>query len=152
RSFAVVFPHTSVWFMNTLATDFLIVIGTPQELSIDMKSLATRIADPAIKADLQSIHLDDPWRLMNTLLVSGQQLRDYLGAGAVNTDDRPILSYSTYGAAFRQTVARNLTGLLAHRTATQTCVVDLFDSEILLRHYAASNEAILGHIAHHLGD
>jgi spermidine synthase len=152
RSFAKVFPHTSIWFMNTLATDFLIVVGTPHELSINMTSLCLRMAAPPLKADLESIHLDDPWRLVNTLLVSGQQLRDYVGLGPVNTDDRPILSYSTYGASFRQTVARNLTGLLAHRTAAQTCLVDAFDAEVRLRHYAASNEAILGHIAHHLGD
>jgi len=152
RSFATVFPHTSIWFMNTLATDFLIVVGTPRELSIDMRSLALRMAPPHIRDDLEAIHLDDPWRLVNTLLISGQDLHSYLGRGPVNTDDRPILSYSTYGAGFRQTVARNLTGLLAHRSAVQTYLLDAPDVEPLLRHYAASNEAILGHIAHHLGD
>jgi spermidine synthase len=152
RSFAMVFPHTSIWFMNTLATDFLIVAGTPHELSLDMRSLALRMAAPPVRADLESIHLDDPWRLVNTLLVRGQRLGDYLGTGPINTDDRPILSYSTYGAAFRQTVARNLTGLLAHRSAVQACLLGASDADTLLRHYAASNEAILGHIAHHLGD
>jgi spermidine synthase len=152
RSFATVFPHTSVWFMNTLATDFLIIVGAPNELKIDMTSLALRMAAPPIRADLASIHLDNPWRLVNTLLLSGQDLRDYLGDGPVNTDDRPILSYSTYGAAFRQTIARNLTGLLAHRTSTQTCLMNAPGLDTLMRHYAASNEAILGHIAHHLGD
>ena len=39
RSFQAVFPHTSVWFMNTLATDFLIVIGTPHQLAIDLDRL-----------------------------------------------------------------------------------------------------------------
>src|SRR5262249_5754483 len=60
RSFAKVFPHTSVWFMNTLATDFLIVVGTPGELKIDMTSLALRMAAPPITADLASIRLDNP--------------------------------------------------------------------------------------------
>src|SRR5262249_40871737 len=36
RSFRDVFPHTSVWFMNTLPTDFLIVVGTPGVLDIDL--------------------------------------------------------------------------------------------------------------------
>src|SRR5262249_1231098 len=96
RSFATIFPHTSIWFMNTLATDFLIVVGTPQELKIDLRSLARRMAAPPLRADLESIHLDNPWRLINTLLLSGQELRNYLGSGPMNTDDRPILSYSTY--------------------------------------------------------
>ena len=43
RSFREVFPHTSVWYMNSLATDFLIVVGTPAEPVIDLDALARRM-------------------------------------------------------------------------------------------------------------
>src|SRR5262249_35156528 len=64
RSFRHVFPHTSVWFMNTLATDFLIVVGTPERLHIDMERLRERMADRAIHADLETVDLADPCRLL----------------------------------------------------------------------------------------
>jgi spermidine synthase len=57
RSFKAVFPHTSVWYMDSLATDFLIVVGTPGPLAIDMPTLARRMAAPAVLEDLTAIGL-----------------------------------------------------------------------------------------------
>jgi hypothetical protein len=70
----------------------------------------------------------------------------------LNTDDRPVLSYTTYGASFRSTIAANLTGLLTCRTDASKWVQHPAPPTTMLRHYAASNEAILGHIAVQGGD
>jgi hypothetical protein len=67
----------------------------------------------------------------------------YVGPDDLNTDDRPILSYTTYGATFRSTVATNLAGLMAARAAP---------AQFVLQNYAASNEILLGHVAHQLGN
>jgi spermidine synthase len=152
RSFRKAFPHTSIWFMNTLATDFLIVIGTPEKLMINLESLRGRIAVPAVRQDLRTVDLDDPYRLVYTLLAAEENVDTYLGGGRLNTDDRPVLSYSTYGAGFRSTIAQNLAGLLAYRSDAARYTVHAESESIMLRHYAASNEALLGHVAHQLGD
>jgi spermidine synthase len=52
RSFQEVFPHTSIWYMNTLPTDFLIVVGSPARLAIDMTRLEERIGKPHVREDL----------------------------------------------------------------------------------------------------
>jgi spermidine synthase len=148
RSFRQVFPHTSVWFMNTLATDFLIVLGTPGPLEIDLGQLQRRMSLPAVRADLESVGLASPCRLLYTFLGAEADLDQYLGSGPLNTDDRPVLSYSTYAASFRSTVAANLTELLACRSDVARRVLHRADALTMLRHYAASNEALLGHIAH----
>jgi spermidine synthase len=152
RSFRQVFPHTSVWFMNTLATDFLIVVGTPGPLEIDLEQLRRRMDDPAVRQDLAAVGLADPCRLLYTFLATGDDLARYLGAGPVNTDDRPVLSYSTYGATFRPTIATNLVQLLACRGDVARHVRDAAPGGEFLRHYAASNEALLGHISYQTGD
>src|SRR5262249_31238847 len=112
RSFQAVFPHTSVWYMNTLATDFLIVIGTPETLRIDLDQLRQRMQLSEIAQDLEAVGLTDPYRLIYTFLAGEGDLAAYLGSGSLNTDDRPILSFSTYGATFRRTAAANLLELL----------------------------------------
>jgi len=74
-------------------------------------------------------------------------------AALLNTDDRPVLSYSTYGSALHRTIAANLLGLLEaqvdprgvhvrgwQRRAPPTAATGL-----------ASREALLGHIQFHLG-
>jgi spermidine synthase len=150
RSFRAVFPHTSVWYMNTLPTDFLIVVGTPRPLEIDLEGLRRRMHRPGVAEDLAVVGLEDPCRLVYTFL-AGDRLADYLGTGPLNTDDRPVLSYTTYGAAYRETIAENLLDLLACRTDVARFVSHAVSSAALLRHYAASNEVLLGHIIYHLG-
>src|SRR5262249_543997 len=115
RSFRAVFPHTSIWFMNTLATDFLIVVGTPRQLQIDLIRLRERMDRPAVDDDLAAVGLADPCRLLYTFVATGADLDVYLGKGLLNRDDRPVLSYSTYGSTFRSTIAGNLGELLACR-------------------------------------
>jgi spermidine synthase len=152
RSFQAVFPHTSVWFINTLATDFLIVVGTPAKLDIDLDQLGARMATPDIRVDLESIGLSDPYRLLYTFLATDEAVAGYTGPGPLNTDDRPILSYSTYGAGLRSTIAANLLGLAARRTDVAAYVRPGASTALMLRHYAASNEALLGHLAHQRGN
>jgi spermidine synthase len=151
RTWHQVFPHTSVWYMNTRPTDFLIVVGTQGILDIDLDSLRRRMLVPAIAQDLYSVGLDDPCRLLYTFLAADEDLSAYVRRGALNTDDRPILSYSTYGACFRATTVGNLLRLLACRTDVARFVRHAAPIETMMRHYAASNEAILGDMAYLAG-
>src|SRR5262249_2268404 len=57
RSFREVFPHTSVWFMNTLPTDFLIVVGTPEALAVDLHAMEERMHHPPVARDLARVGL-----------------------------------------------------------------------------------------------
>jgi spermidine synthase len=151
RTFHYVFPHTSVWYMNTRPTDFLIVVGTPGVLDIDLDSLRRRMLVPAIAQDLSGAGLADPCRLLYTFVAAEEDLSAYLSGDALNTDDRPILAYSTYGSCFRATMVGNLLRLLACRTDVARFVRHPAATETMMRHYAASKEAILGHLAHFAG-
>jgi spermidine synthase len=152
RSFQAVFPHTSIWFINTLATDFLIVIGTPAELDIDLDRLRERMAAPAVRQDLEVVGLAEPCRLLYTELTADDDLTRYLDSGPLNTDDRPLLAYTTYGASFRSTIAANLAGLLAVRNDVGNHVEHTHSITTMLRHYVASNEAVMGHVAAQAGN
>jgi spermidine synthase len=151
RSFRTVFPHTSIWFMNTLATDFLIVVGTPGELAVDLDSWQERMGKAGVRQDLEAVGLADPCRLAYTCLAAGTDLDAYLGAGPLNSDDQPVLSYTTYGATFQRTIATNLIQLLACRGDVCRFVLHPAPQPTMLRHYAASTEAVLGHIEHQAG-
>src|SRR5262249_7635212 len=93
----------------------------------------------------------DPYRLLYTFMAADDDLDGYLSTGPLNTDDRPVLSYTTYGANLRPTIAGNLFRLQARRTDVGRFVRGTARQEMLLRHYLASNEAVLGHIASQVG-
>jgi spermidine synthase len=147
RSFRATFPHTSVWFMNSLPTDFLIVVGSPAELRVDLAEWSRRMRAPGVAEDLEAVGLADPCRLLATHLTGGDALAAYLGDGPLNTDDRPVLSYTTYGSNFRTTAAANLVLLLEHRADGAALASAGAPPVVLLRNQAASNEATLGHLA-----
>jgi spermidine synthase len=152
RSIQAVFPHTSVWYMNMLPTDFLIVVGTQAPLSIDLADWSARMRSPGVYADLAAVGITDPRRLVFTLLTADEPLRQFLADGPLNSDDRPVLSYSTYGACYRSTIAANLVGLLASRVDPAQFLSEQDNPVASLRTQAASNEAILGHLALWAGD
>jgi spermidine synthase len=151
RSFRAIFPHTSIWFMNTLPTDFLIVIGTPRPLRVDLPSWSERVQAPDVYADLATVGLADACRLAFTLLTAGDGLTAYLGDGPLHTDDRPILAYSTYGAGYRATIAGNLIELLGSRVDPTAYIDGPAETTALLRQHAARNETLFGHLAHWTG-
>jgi spermidine synthase len=119
RSFRQVFPHTSIWYMNNLANDFAILVGTPGPLRIDLADWAARMSEPEIRDDLKIIHLDDPYKLAHCLLVAEDELDAYLGDGPVHTDDQPILDFLTHADVYRDTIAENLQDMLDHRADVQ---------------------------------
>src|SRR5262249_38925504 len=151
RSFRAVFPHTSVWYMNTLPTDFLIVVGTPARLEVDLEQLSERMGRLEVAKDLAAVGFSDPYRLMGTLLTAEERLDRDPGSGSLNTDDRPVLSYSTYGSALDHTIAGNLLGLMESQVDPA-----LFtrggEKTLLLRHRVVSRDALMGHIQFHLGN
>jgi spermidine synthase len=152
RSFHAVFPHTSVWFMNALPTDFVIVVGTPESLRVDLSAWHRRMQRPGVSVDLIGAGINDPCDLLFTLMTAEENLTEYLGDGPLNTDDRPVLSYSTYGATYRSTSIANLLELLGYRVDPTAYAACHPDPAVMLRQQAASNEAILGHLAHWAGD
>jgi spermidine synthase len=151
RSFREVFPHTSIWYMNTLPTDFLIVVGTPGALKIDLARLDERMRQPRVREDLEAVGLADPCRLLYTFLAAEDRVANYIESGPVNTDDRPILSYSTYGATYQSTIAKNLLTLMTYREDVARYVSRPASDEIMLRNYAASNEILMGHVGYVMG-
>src|SRR5262249_58800331 len=74
RSFRAAFAHTSVWYMNTLPTDFLIVVGTAGRPDIDLVELRRRMARPGVAEDLAAGGLARPWRLRAVLLTARGRL------------------------------------------------------------------------------
>jgi hypothetical protein len=126
------------------------VVGTPERLAVDVARLSERMRRPDLAEDLAAVGFADSCRLLNTLLTAEEGLDGYLGSGPLNTDDRPVLSYSTYGSALHRTIAENLLGLLEAQVDPAAFVRGA-DKALLLRHRVASRVALLGHIQFHTG-
>ena len=95
QSFASVYAHPSLWFINCTETNFAILIGTPGPLKIDLDRVARGFADEAIRRDLQEINVVHPYQFVHFLHLDEAGFRRSAGSAPLHTDDRPILEFTS---------------------------------------------------------
>jgi hypothetical protein len=152
RSFRAVFPHTSAWYMINLPTDFVILVGTPERLSVRLDDVAERMSRPLVRRDLARIGMDHPYKLAACLLLAEEDVAAYADEGPLHTDDRPVLDYLTHATAYRKTLTTNLTEMLAHRSEAAAYISSWPDgqraqqaSPAWQRWYDAAERLMTGH-------
>jgi spermidine synthase len=153
RTFHSVFAHTSVWYMINLPTDFVILIGTQERLRLSLAQMQQRMAATLVRRDLQQIGMDNVYKLAACLLLAEQDVDRYVGAGAIHTDNRPVLDYLTHATPYRNTFPVNMRQLTARRSDPADYIAAWPDGssagarQTWKRWYAASQHLIEGHIA-----
>lgn len=153
RTFADVFEHTSVWYMNNVVNDFVILVGTPQPLSIDMKAWQWRFAEPMIGDDLAVVGLNEPYHLAASLLLTGDEVACFTGEGPLHTDDQPLLDYLTHAGTYHDTLADNLRAMLACSPEQRLDeIVQNTDDAEWSRWQEAARDAVIGHAYAREGD
>jgi spermidine synthase len=113
RTFDLVFPHTTLWYFTQYPTHFIIAIGTPEELKVNLDKL--EIDMKIIKKDLEEILVDNEYEIASMLLL-GENDVDNLSYGTViHTDNFPILEFSDMYDYNRIDVQPNLNNLMKYK-------------------------------------
>ena len=89
RTFQHVFPHVTLWRSN----NYSIMVGTMQSQAIDWEMLKEKMAPPRVHRSLENIDMGNVFALLNSLVLDESALRRYVGAGLLNTDDHPYISF-----------------------------------------------------------
>ncbi len=92
RTFQAVFPHTSIWEAS-FGGDYLL-IGSPQDLNVDVDMLIDRLHDERVRADLGRMNIRDVTALMNKLVITEDAIAEYTKGAPLHTDDNALLEYS----------------------------------------------------------
>jgi spermidine synthase len=95
RSFRDVFPHATLWCPTNCLNKHMVLVGAQRTLELDFARVRDRMADPEVRADLARVDLDDPYVLLDALLLDEAALAAYAGEGRAHTDNRPYLAYSS---------------------------------------------------------
>jgi spermidine synthase len=100
RTFLSVFPHTSLWVTHGIDAQggfvsYTLLVATPKPLSIDVAKLRDRLNVEPVRLDLEPFGLHTPAGFLDAFLCTGDTLRQWVGAGPINTDDLPYTQYET---------------------------------------------------------
>lgn len=87
RTFLAVFPHATLW------NDANFMVGTLQPLRIDPGALARIRRHPETRDALDAVGLRQFDDLRKLFTAGPDEMRAFVGAGPVLTDDRPLVEY-----------------------------------------------------------
>jgi spermidine synthase len=87
RTFLEVFPHTTLWLDGNL------MAGSLEPLQLQEAQFAAKRADPRTAAALDEVGLTSFDVLTSWYTAGPDEMRRFVGAGPVLTDDRPLLEY-----------------------------------------------------------
>lgn len=90
RTYQMAFPYTYIFQGNTID---LILMGSTRRIAPDFDRMAEKLNTPAIKRELERIHIMDIPGLLSLQMVSPEHVTRIAAAGDVNSDYRPILEY-----------------------------------------------------------
>lgn len=112
QSFHEVFPNTSVWYFSNILNYFVVVIGTPEPLNIDIKDWQSRMTIPDVYYDLEEVGITNPYDLAASVLLTEEEVARFVGDAPLHTDDKPILDYATHASFYKETLTHNLRAML----------------------------------------
>ena len=113
NTFRSVFPHTSIWY-SILGDVFM--LGSNEKLTIDYLELAKRYNIPNAKEDLQRLDIREPLALLSCYLLDEKAVARFATGSRVNTDDKPILAFTTPRNLYSATADLNHNLLSSFRT------------------------------------
>jgi len=109
RSLKAVFPHVYLFHSPMGRTEWTIILGTLEPLTLDVAAIQRKMAVPAVAEDLKIIEVQRVEDLLDCFLVGDGRLAEFLGSGrTLNTDDFPYLEY----IAARSAIGSSREGLL----------------------------------------
>jgi len=94
NAFLDVFPYATLWFPNNSMSKHMLLVGTTEKLRIDLPTVIARMQQETVRQDLAKIDMDDPFFLLNSLLLDEEALRGFSKGGKTHSDDHPYLAFS----------------------------------------------------------
>ncbi|MFA6692032.1 MAG: hypothetical protein WCR98_08650, partial [Saccharofermentanales bacterium] len=118
RTFQKVFPEAYVAIL-TPGSD-LILIGCKGSYRPDIEDLKRRLTNADIAADLAAdpVNIKSAYELMSRIILGPDQTYNFAGAGPVNTDIKPILSYIAPLSYYNTDLKNDNRSALARHSAT----------------------------------
>ncbi len=124
KTFATVFPHTTVWLGHSHG----ILLGSAERAKLDFRFLRD------VLNTIEDEILNDPYLFVCSLLLDEDAVRDLTKESRINSDNRPYLEFFGIDSPSPENWVRNLNALLKFRINPESVVVNIDDREVFSRY------------------
>jgi len=99
RTFASVFPHTSIWREGQA---YIVLLATPAPLTIDFTAMADQLKQPTIRQALRPVDLDSPIDLLKSFSMGPEQIARMTETGTIIEDNSPEHLFFSFRATLEE--------------------------------------------------
>jgi spermidine synthase len=92
KAFIEVFPYCQLWYLNEYST---MLVGSAEPLRIDYNQISQRFKSSKVLDDLKNIQMTEPYMFTAQYSIGKAELVKYCEDAPVNTDDFPVVEFST---------------------------------------------------------
>lgn len=130
RTFASVFPHTSLWREGDA---YVVLLATPAPLTIDFADMTEKLSHPEIRRALGSVSLSNPIDLLRSFSMGPGQIAKLTEHGRIIEDNSPahlfFSFYATLKEQYRQWPLNNYRLLKRHEESVLPYVINISPDE-----------------------
>ncbi len=145
RTFFEVFPETTLWvnvgFEEYGQAAYLKLVASDRPLEIDYSEFAMRLREPQIAKDLEPFGMDVPEEILDSYLAGPRAVNAWTLGLPVQTDNRPIVPYTTQYSTGRRMTAPLL---LSVRSPVINALYNIGENEKELREKLVKAEEAQG--------
>ncbi len=91
RTFLSVFPYAQIWN----ADNNIFMVGANEPIPLNYPQIAEKLNEPKVAKDLDRIGARSVYLLLGYFLFAEEEAREFVGSGQINTDDLPVIEFST---------------------------------------------------------
>lgn len=89
RTFLSVFPTVQVWN----ADNNVFLLGSEEPILINTADVDRRMKTASVARDLERVKVSTPYLLLGYYMFGGDEAREYVGDGPINTDNLPLIEF-----------------------------------------------------------
>jgi len=126
KTFQSVFPYCSLWMAPNCINKQVVLMGSTQPWQIDFQRCRRLFANPKIKDDLAAININSVYDLLDCLVLDRHGIEAIAGDVPINTDNHPILEFSTRAVRSRDLCSYlNIGKIITQRPDLKASVTNL---------------------------
>lgn len=116
RTFQSIFPYCTLWMVPNCINKQVVLVGSVEPWIIDFQKAQEWFDNQEIRENLASIHIHSVYDLLDCLILDHEGIEAISHDAAINTDNLPILEFSTRAIRSRDYCAYlNLGEILLYR-------------------------------------
>lgn len=161
KTFQTVFPYTLMWMAPNCVNKQVVLMGSVTPIKLDFQHLKHAMNNSAIQNDLKTVNLSSAYDLLACLLLDDKGIAEIAAQVPINTDNRPILEFSTKDVRSRDWCAyQNLAEILLHPPNLKKLIINLPEDSTervkveqnIQRYYASARQLFLGMMQFYQGN